>query len=40
MDNKFWEETEKNIETLKKNGRRPRMLVAKMGQMGMTEAQK
>ena len=35
MDNKFWEETEKNIRRFEKeNGRRPRMLVAKMGQDG------
>ncbi len=35
MDNKFWEETEKNIQNFEKeNGRRPRMLVAKMGQDG------
>ena len=35
MDNKFWEETEKNIRKFEKeNGRRPRMLVAKMGQDG------
>ena len=35
MDNQFWTETEKSItEFEKKYGRRPRMLVAKMGQDG------